>query len=339
MVPGFGVPGRAGVVDAVFTDDLYQPLWAYEPLWQEARRLTQGARSPYAATLAIERWLRTDGGFTYDEHPPSPVGLPALSDFVVRSKRGYCQHFAGAMTFMLRYLGIPARVAVGFSNGSWKDGVWTVTDHDAHAWVEAWFAGYGWLAFDPTPARGTLTATYTNASDSADAIRALRSGPFLGVAGRAPKAAARPAAADAATAGSGFDWFVLSPLVALCGLVVAVGVVKGRRRRLRYATSDPRRRAAAARAELAGFMRDQGAALSPEASVRDLGLELRRHGVGSDAFVRAFTRARYGPLPDAEAAAADARRELARVLALLRGRLGTGRRLRGFFMVRSLRDG
>ena len=59
------------------------------------------------------------------------------------------------MTLMLRYLGIPARVAVGFSNGTWEDGGWTVTDHDAHAWVEAWFAGYGWLAFDPTPGRGT----------------------------------------------------------------------------------------------------------------------------------------------------------------------------------------
>jgi hypothetical protein len=52
---------------------------------------------------------------------------------------------------MLRWLGIPARVAAGFTSGKFKDGTWTVTDHDAHAWVEAWFPGHGWLIFDPTP--------------------------------------------------------------------------------------------------------------------------------------------------------------------------------------------
>lgn len=339
VVPAFGAPGRGRAVDGLFTDDLYQPLWLYKPLWQEAQRLTAGAQSPYAATLSIERWLRSDGGFTYDEHPPPPAGLPALTDFVVRTKRGYCQHFAGAMTLMLRYLGIPARVAVGFSNGSWKDGAWTVTDHDAHAWVEAWFAGYGWLAFDPTPARGTLTAAYTNASDSADAIRALRNGPFLGAASTAPRASARTPRIDRAAPDKGFNSLLLSPLAAAFAVVGAVALGKARRRRRRYATADPRLRAAAARAELADFVRDQGAPLSPAASVRELELELRRHGVGSDAFAAAFARARYGPLPGAGDAAADTKRELTRILALLRGRLGTGRRVRGFFALRSLRDG
>ena len=133
--------------------------------------------------MAIERWLRDDGGFTYDEHPPRPAGLPPLADFVERTKRGYCQHFAGAMALMLRMTGIPARVAVGFTSGDWENGTWTVTDHDAHAWVEVWFAGYGWLTFDPTPGRGTLSASYTLASDSADARRALGGGRFLDFSG------------------------------------------------------------------------------------------------------------------------------------------------------------
>ena len=80
---------------------------------------------------------------------------------------------------MLRMIGIPSRVAVGFTAGTWKGGVWTVTDHQAHAWVEAWFAGHGWLAFDPTPGRGILSAVYTLASDSADAVAALGTGRFL----------------------------------------------------------------------------------------------------------------------------------------------------------------
>ena len=87
--------------------------------------------------------------------PPAEQWIAApLVDFVTRTHAGYCQHFAGAMALMLRYLGVPARVAVGFSSGVYdaKNGVWRVTDHDAHAWVEVWFRGYGWLPFDPTPA-------------------------------------------------------------------------------------------------------------------------------------------------------------------------------------------
>ena len=179
-MPPFGTPGRTALVSSIFRDERYRAEWPYAALWRQARRVTAGAQSPYQATVRIERWLRSDGGFGYDEHPPAPRGLPPLVDFVQRTKLGYCQQFAGSMALMLRSLGIPARVAVGFTSGVWRNGTWTVTDHDAHAWVEAWFAGYGWLTFDPTPGRGALTATYTNASDSADAIRALGTGRFLG---------------------------------------------------------------------------------------------------------------------------------------------------------------
>ena len=57
------------------------------------------------------------------------------------------------MALMLRYLGIPARVAAGFTSGNYvrSAGEWRVTDHDAHTWVEAWFPHYGWVTFDPTP--------------------------------------------------------------------------------------------------------------------------------------------------------------------------------------------
>ncbi len=194
---------------SLFRDERYQPLWPYQALWRDARRLTARAGSPYEATVTIERWLRSDGGFGYDERPPAPVGLPPLVDFLERSKLGYCQQFAGSMALMLRYLGIPARVAVGFTSGKWKDGGWTVTDRDAHAWVEAWFAGYGWLTFDPTPGQGRLSATYTNASDSADAIRALGTGRFLGSEPNDDAGAAEPAA-GAALRGRG-RWPYLSP--------------------------------------------------------------------------------------------------------------------------------
>ena len=90
----------------------------YRALYAKARRVAGSASSPYGAALALESWLRTTGGFSYTTHPPASGPQPLL-DFVVRTKRGYCQHFAGAMALMLRYLGIPSRVAEGFVSGTY----------------------------------------------------------------------------------------------------------------------------------------------------------------------------------------------------------------------------
>ena len=174
-LPWFGAENRAQRVDAILDDPSYANLGAYRPLYERARRLTQGATSPYAAVLALESWLRQRGGFTYNERPPVTDG-PPLINFVTTSKAGYCQHFAGAMAVMARLLGIPARVAVGFTSGRLQDGAWVVNDHDAHAWVEVWFPGHGWVPFDPTPGRGTFSTSYSFASDSPETVAALRRG-------------------------------------------------------------------------------------------------------------------------------------------------------------------
>jgi len=339
VVPRFGAPGRVAAVDAIFHDDLYQELWPYEPMWTEGRRLTAKATSPYEATVTIERWLRSVGGFRYDEHPPYSGPAPPLVDFLEQTKLGYCQQFAGTMALMLRYLGIPARVAVGFTSGTWNDGTWTVTDHDAHAWVEAWFAGQGWLTFDPTPGRGTLSATYTNASDSADAIRALGRGAFLGAGFRVTRNAGKPVTPLEQPTSTGIPWRLIAPFSAVAAALLLLALVKSLKRLRRARTSDPRLRASAARAELAAFVRDQGSDVGASATVDELARELRRLGVGgSDAFAAAFSRARYGPPAGAARAADETRNELRRVIALLRARLGPGRRARGFLALRSLRS-
>ena len=147
-------------------------LRAYEPLYDRALRIAGSARNPYAATVALEAWFRTGGGFTYDESPPrTPSGPPPLVFFLEQSKAGYCQHYAGAMALMLRYLGIPSRVAAGFTSGTYdrERRVWNVSDRNAHTWVEVWFQGYGWLPFDPTPGRGNLSGPYSASSFSFDA--------------------------------------------------------------------------------------------------------------------------------------------------------------------------
>ena len=156
--PAFGLPGRDGLVRALFEDPSYAGFARHRPMYRVARRVAGRASSPYAAVLAIESWLRQTGGFTYDESPPRGEGAPLVS-FLTQTKAGYCQHFAGAMAGMLRMLGVPARVAVGFTSGARADGTWVVTDHDAHAWVEVWFAGIGWVPFDPTPAAARSAAS------------------------------------------------------------------------------------------------------------------------------------------------------------------------------------
>ena len=94
--------------------------------------------------------------------------------FLYEDKRGYCQQFSGAMALMLRMAGIPARVAAGFSPGSYNQdtGEYRVRDLDAHSWVEVWFNGIGWVPFDPTPARSPAQSQSSALATSAAAADA-----------------------------------------------------------------------------------------------------------------------------------------------------------------------
>src|SRR5262245_26266228 len=177
--PPFDTPHRDRVVRQSLRDSTYGRYAWQRQMYEVATRVAGKAKTPYGAVLALESWLRQTGGFRYDESPATGSSEPLLT-FVTRTKAGYCQHFAGAMMLMLRMLGVPARVAVGFTSGSNQDGTWVVTDHDAHAWVEVWFPGVGWIPFDPTPGRGTLGGGYSFASGSRDAVAALRRGQLRG---------------------------------------------------------------------------------------------------------------------------------------------------------------
>lgn len=339
----FGVPGREDGIERLFTDIRFEELWPYRQLYRTARRVAGEATSPYAAAVAIETWLRATGGFRYDETPPPPGSVPPLADFVQRTKRGYCQHFAGSMALMLRFLGIPARVAAGFTSGQYGHGTWTVTDHDAHAWVEVWFPTYGWLPFDPTPGRGSFASAYTIASDSADALaaiaaaagfagnRALNDGRSLG---RLLGQGGAVAAPQRHRRGPGF---LLVVALVLAGAGLSLGLAKLAARRARYATRNPRRAAAAARRELAGFLADQGLPVRESSTLGDLHALLEAElGVSARAFAAAAGAARFGPPAAAAAPARLARRELRALLRAVRARLTRLQRARGFVSLRSL---
>ncbi|MDQ3648328.1 MAG: DUF3488 and transglutaminase-like domain-containing protein, partial [Actinomycetota bacterium] len=122
----------------------------YARTYRLARRLTHNAPTTFDAVRGVERYLEKN--MRYDEGPPErPFPLEA---FLFRDRIGYCQQFSGAMGLILRMSGIPTRVVSGFSPGV-RDletrNEYKVRDLDAHSWVEVYFAGIGWVTFDPTP--------------------------------------------------------------------------------------------------------------------------------------------------------------------------------------------
>ncbi|MEW2356158.1 transglutaminase-like domain-containing protein [Spirillospora sp. NPDC029432] len=116
-----------------------------------SQQLAAGARTQYEVVERVERYLTEGGRFRYTTDVPEMVGFPIL-DFLLYDRAGYCQHFAGAAALLLRLAGVPTRVAAGFATGKSEDGLYKVRDTDAHAWIEVYFEGQGWVPFDPTPA-------------------------------------------------------------------------------------------------------------------------------------------------------------------------------------------
>ena len=346
-MPPFGARDRARVLTRTLA--AHPELAPYAPLANQAVEVTAGAHTPYAAAAALESWFRVRGGFTYSNRPPTTSG-PPLVGFVARTRAGYCQHFAGAMALMLRYLGIPARVAVGFSSGRYdaKRGVWTVTDHDAHAWVETWFRGYGWLPLDPTPAagrpeRGQLSAPYAAAARLLGVSGSLRGSHQLRRSGqrhREPEGTGRnpPVRGVNGTArrhSPGGSLLLLLAMVAGAAIATLVAT-KVAVRRARYLTRDPRRLAAACRQELAAFLLDQNIEAARSATLHELGALVQRElQVDSSGFVAAASAARFGPPAGAAGAARDARRELRSLLRRMRLRLTGSDRARGLLSLRS----
>lgn len=107
----------------------------------------------YDQATEIERYLRE---FPYSlDVPTAPPGRDAVDFLLFDLKTGYFDYQATAMAVMLRTLGVPARVAVGYAldENSAEEGKYTVRKSDAYAWVEVYFPTYGWITFNPTSDR------------------------------------------------------------------------------------------------------------------------------------------------------------------------------------------
>ena len=126
---------------------------------QLAEQITASVPSNYEKAIAIEQYLQAHFGYTLDLgriRPQDP-----LAYFLFERKEGHCEYFASSMAVMLRTIGIPSRIVNGFRGGEFNDltGQYVVRASNAHSWVEAYFLGFGWISFDPTPASSLPTHT------------------------------------------------------------------------------------------------------------------------------------------------------------------------------------
>jgi transglutaminase superfamily protein/transglutaminase TgpA-like protein len=290
---------------------------AYGGVYDLARRVTAGHSTTYGAVKAIENYLGAH--YRYSEF--APIKRLALRTFLLRDRRGYCQHFSGAMALMLRMLGVPARVAAGFSPGRPEaDGNYVVTDFDSHAWVEVYFNGIGWVTFDPTPAAapahsrtsGLGAPTAAPASQRGDLGNRRRK--TNGSTGSGPGQG--PAAGDSPSL-TGAAW----PWAALAAGLLAVGTAVVLRRRPSPHASGPEAlldEVAAAVARVRSW-KVRGSTLL--ALQRRLEAEV---GPGSAAYLARLRAMRYEPGEHAPPAA----RERSRLRRELASGLGLRRRLR-----------
>ena len=123
-----------------------------ESVHAAAAEITSDSENPYDKALALQSYLRTLP-YSVDIQAP-PTGSDAVEWFLFESHTGFCTYYASAMITMMRSLGVPGRLAVGFAPGRYDDsrGEWAVEAGHYHVWPELYFPGFGWVEFEPTPA-------------------------------------------------------------------------------------------------------------------------------------------------------------------------------------------
>ena len=151
--------GAVGIAPELRERYLQLPRDYPQDLRDQAVQITSSASNDYERALALQQFFREN--FEYDLTVRAGHDEDAIRSFL-DARRGYCEQFAGTYAAFARSIGLPARVAVGFTPGELTDGVYVVRGQHAHAWPEVWFEGIGWVPFEPTPGRGAPGAqSYT----------------------------------------------------------------------------------------------------------------------------------------------------------------------------------
>lgn len=210
-------------------------------------RIVAKAHTPYDRARAISDFFSAPAnGFSYSLQTANGDSGDDLTDFL-HNRIGYCQQYAASMAVMLRLAHVPSRVVLGYAHPvPSRSGTFGVTTFDAHAWVEAYFNGIGWVPFDPTPLVGITGGTANDLawakhpdpaaggnSDVSPPRRSVSSVPHEHQS--AGPVAPKPQAAG----GSSADWqtpvTVFAVLVLLVAILLVPAMVRWRRRRRRLA--------------------------------------------------------------------------------------------------------
>ncbi len=300
-------------------DPEYLRLDDLDPRVQQlAEDVTRGRNNRFDRALAINNLFTEQNGFSYSEETAGNLDEDALADFLLNGKTGYCEQFASAMAVMLRAVGIPSRVVVGYTAGYESGESRVITTDDAHAWVEVFFPNIGWTIFDPTPLVDgrTVTPAYVGSEANQptapgqgldpDAASSTAAAPTSGAA--ASNDADNDQSAPAAPGGGGGGW--AKPLGLTLLVVLLLGALLGgpagirewqRRTRLRAVLAGGPDAATAAWRELLAESWDRGSIVPTTDTVRLAANRLaREHGLDDDGrrglrtLVGAVERSWYG---------------------------------------------
>ena len=307
-----------------------------------------GRLSTFHAARALQDWFRTN--FTYTLAVDPGHGERAILEFL-EERRGYCEQFAGTYAAMARAIGIPSRVAVGFTPGARDGDTFRVTAREAHAWPEVYLAGYGWVAFEPTPTRaipGGEVYTGVQPPPAADAAQGEPSAPTtVPPATAAPSPAATPPdpAEEPAELTEGVDQASDSPVpdpwvaaATLVALAYVGGVPLGRRlvrRRRRAAAATPTDRVLVAWQEAEDDLAVAGLGRQPAETGSEYARRLANVGgpassgrvtAGMAELADHRSEAAFSPVGVDERAAERAERAAAAVTTALRSEAGPARR-------------
>lgn len=220
----------------------------------KAVEVTAGATTAFDKADRLRNYFTRASGFEYSLQVPEGDSGDLLLDFLTL-KKGYCEQYATAMAVMLRAVGVPARVAVGFTQGvPDATGDYVITSHDAHAWVEVPFDKAGWVEFDPTPLGGgqggqqgfTGGTGTTQAAPTTGAGSGSTPTPDELEPGRGEGPSAAPTAGSAAAGTTGSDgpavpaglWWMFALAAALGTALAGPTFVRRRRRSRRLAVAD-----------------------------------------------------------------------------------------------------
>jgi protein-glutamine gamma-glutamyltransferase len=374
QLAGAGTRFPADVADGVVVNDQLIPVWgsgrrvrrvhldpslvrASNQAWH-ASGADDPSASEYGAVAALESYFHGKQ-FRYDQTPPRGTG-PVLADFMLRSHRGYCQMFSGSMALVLRLHGIPARVAYGFTEGhETTDGDFKVLDRDAHAWVETYFPGYGWMPFEPTPTRRLPAQTSTTNGRMLALVANRQEATKLGLPAKLQQTLGLPSSPQAArrnlaqshgrTRGgvgrgvgpigtsSGHASFFMWAVTATLLVVLVLAGVKAVAVRWRYLRRGPRGQASAAYHELSTYLGDQGVPVPANATFEELAAIVdATWGVDASELAAAGSAARYAPPAVARDAGRRVRPALRHIRREMRAALSLRERAVGALRLRSM---